>query len=182
MTNRLPEDGPPEEAGTVDWEAVYHDQMPRLYNFFRYRTGDNETAQDLTAATLMRAWRFRDRYRDDLGAFEAWLFAIARNIAIDHLRSRGPVRVSLDSVYHLASRQSVEREVIQRRQFARLMALLETYPPRVQEIVALKFGAEMTNRAIASALNMGESNVGTILHRTLKKLRIEMEAHDEERW
>ena len=54
---------------------------------------------------------------------------------------------------------------------ARLGALLETLPQREQELVALKYGAEATNRAIAELTGLSESNVGTILHRVVQALR-----------
>jgi RNA polymerase sigma-70 factor (ECF subfamily) len=49
--------------------------------------------------------------------------------------------------------------------------LLQTLPPREQELVALKYGAEATNRAIAELTGLSESNVGTILHRVVQALR-----------
>ena len=41
----------------IDWDAVYTEILPRIYNFFRYRVNDQATAEDLTAATLERAWQ-----------------------------------------------------------------------------------------------------------------------------
>ena len=52
--------------------------------------------------------------------------------------------------------------------FAGLLAQL---PPRERELIALKYGGEMTNRAIVAVTGLSESNVGTILHRTIGKLR-----------
>src|SRR5215208_3428866 len=73
-------------TGKVDFEAVYRAELPRVYNFFRYRVGDEQTAQDLTAETFEKAWRHRDRYRNDLASFSTWLFTIARRVATDHFR------------------------------------------------------------------------------------------------
>ena len=160
------------DSPAIDWEATYREQMPRIYNFFRYRLGDDEVAQDLTSITFTKAWRARDQYRTDLGAFEAWLFTIARNVANDFLRkSQRRKEVPLDAIWGLSTENSVEQEAQQRREFARLQALVKTLPVREQEIIALKYGAGMTNRAIAHALDMSESNIGTILHRTVNKLR-----------
>jgi RNA polymerase sigma-70 factor, ECF subfamily len=160
------------EAQAIDWEAIYDVQMPRIFNFFRYRLGDEEVAKDLTSTTFTKAWRARDQYRMDLGAFEAWLFTIARNVANDFLRKlQRRKEVPLDALWGLSSEQSVEQEAQQRREFARLEALVQTLPVREQEIIALKYGAGMTNRAIALALDISESNIGTIHHRTVNKLR-----------
>lgn len=160
----------------IDWEAIYWEQTPRLYNYFRYRTGDGELAQDLTAQTMTRAWRYRTRYEQNLGAFEAWLFQIARNVLHDFFRQAGKTQsVPLDYVEDIAAPLSVEREVEKRQDADRLYALLETLPPREQELVALKYGAGLTNRHIAQITDLSESNIGTILHRVVQKLRLEWE-------
>ena len=75
-------------AGEADWEALYRQELPRIYNFFRYRTGDSALAEDLSSITFEKAWRARHQHRRDLAAFSTWLFAIARNVAIDHFRRR----------------------------------------------------------------------------------------------
>lgn len=161
-------------AEEVDWEAVYREELPRIYNFFRYRLGDDALAEDLTATTFERAWRARRRYRRDLGAFSAWLFAIARNVAIDYLRTHRQ-ECSLEANPNLAEAHFPE-EVAQRRQdLARLRALLRQLPAREQELVALKYGGGLTNRVIARLTGLSESNVGTILHRVVQKLRAEWE-------
>ena len=61
--------------------------------------------------------------------------------------------------------------VERREEFARLAALLERLGERERELVALKFGAGWTNRAIARALGLSETNVGTLLYRTIQALR-----------
>jgi|SRR5581483_1298336 len=73
-----------------DWDALYADQLPRIYNYFRFRVGTDADAEDLTAHTFERAWRARERYRQDLAGFSTWLFAIAHNVAADFLRARRP--------------------------------------------------------------------------------------------
>jgi RNA polymerase sigma-70 factor (ECF subfamily) len=158
----------------IDWEAIYWQQMPRLYNYFRYRTGDGTTAQDLTANTLERAWRYRERYRSDLGAFEAWLFSIARHVAADYLQShegRAPDAPLDDAEDIAADEDSVERSIELLEDAEHLYALLSHLPEAHQELIALKYGADHTNRAIARITGMSESNVGSTLHRVLKRLR-----------
>lgn len=76
-------------AREEDWDALYAQQLPRVYNFFRYRVGDGPVAEDLTSLTFEKAWRARHRYRRDLGGFGTWLYAIARNVAYDHFRGLG---------------------------------------------------------------------------------------------
>jgi len=127
--------------------------------------GSHAGAEDLTSATFEKAWRSRHRYRKDLAAFSTWLFAIARNVATDHYR-RSRVEVTLDEVADREAGETPEDVAERRSDFERLARLLEELAPRERELVALKYGAELTNRAIARVTGLGESNVGTILHRT----------------
>lgn len=154
-----------------DWDEVYAEELPRVLNFFRYRLGHTADAEDLTARTFEKAWRARHRYRRDLAGFSTWLLTIARNVAIDHLRARQryeplDVAATVPSPDHTPERQAVHQSEAQR-----LAALLATLEPRQRELIAMKDGADMTNRAIAHATGLSESNVGTILHRAVETLR-----------
>jgi RNA polymerase sigma-70 factor, ECF subfamily len=156
-------------AEAVDWDAVYREEMPRVFNYFRYRGFDRETAEDLTSATFEKAWRARDRYRRDRAAVSTWLLAIARNAATDHFR-RSRVAVPL-AEGELGDPETPETQALREADSRRLRALLATLPERERELLALKYGAGATNRAIATITGLGESNVGTILHRTIGTLR-----------
>lgn len=154
----------------VDWQAAYHTDVPRLYNFFRYRVGDNQVAEDLTAETFTRAWRDRHRYRYDLAAFSTWLFTIAKQVVADYFRKPHP-EVSLAAAHHVSDEETVESLVQQRSDFERLSILLSKLADRDRELFALKYGAGLTNRAIAHITGMSESNVGTIIHRLTQQMR-----------
>ncbi len=159
-------------AAEPDWEQVYAEQLPRVFNFFRYRLGDTADAEDLTARTFEKAWRARHRYRRDVAGFATWLLTIARNVAIDHFRARQRFE-PLDVAAAVPSLDATpEQQAVQHSDAQRLAALLATLPQRERELIAMKYGAEMTNRAIARATGLSESNVGTILHRAVESLRM----------
>jgi RNA polymerase sigma-70 factor, ECF subfamily len=156
-------------AQEADWEAVYAEQLPRVYNYFRYRFCDDALAEDLTQAVFEKAWRARSSYRSDLAAFSTWIVRIARNTAADHLRRRTE-EVPLDEKLEQGG-ESVEDSVQLRGDVHRLEKLLKTLPDRERELLALKYGAGMTNRLIAQQTGLSESNVGTILNRVVVRLR-----------
>jgi RNA polymerase sigma-70 factor (ECF subfamily) len=157
-------------AAEPNWDAVYTEQLPRVYNFFRYRLGAEAHAEDLTSRTFEKAWTARGRYRRDLAGFSTWLLSIARNVAIDHLRAQRP-HLPLEAAEDVPTPGTPHDDVAKASDIARLGTLLQTLPPREQELVALKYGAEATNRAIAELTGLSESNVGTILHRVVQALR-----------
>lgn len=158
-------------AAEPDWEQVYAEQLPRVFNFFRYRLGDTAEAEDLTARTFEKAWRARHRYRRDVAGFSTWLLSIARNVAIDHLRARQQLE-PIEAAANVPSPDGTpEQQAVRQSEAQRLASLLATLPSRPRELIAMKYGAGMTNRAIARATGLSESNVGTILHRAVEELR-----------
>jgi RNA polymerase sigma-70 factor (ECF subfamily) len=163
-------------AAEADFEALYREQLPRIYNFFRYRFGDEALAEDLTSATFEKAWRSRERYRRDLSAFGTWLFTIARRLAVDHYRRR---RADLPlEAAPPPDGENVEDSAQRRVDLARLDALLAGQSDRERELVALKYGAGLANREIARLTGMSESNVGVTLYRLVRALRAEWETND----
>jgi RNA polymerase sigma-70 factor (ECF subfamily) len=149
---------------------VYAEQLPRVYNFFRYRLGNEALAEDLTSRTFEKAWSARARYRRDLAGFSTWLISIARNVATDHLRAQRR-HLPLEAANEIEAHETPHDEVARASDIARLGELLGRLTQREQELVALKYGAEATNRAIAELTGLSESNVGTILHRVVQTLR-----------
>jgi len=65
--------------------------------------------------------------------------------------------------------------VLQTERWARIQQSMQTLSPREQHIIALKFGGELTNRAIAPIIVTSENNVAVILYRTMRKLRTHLE-------
>lgn len=155
-----------------DWEVVFRAQLPRVYNYFRYRLADETAAEDLTSRTFEKAWRARSRYRRDVAGFGTWLLAIARNVAVDHFRSRRE-HVELEQATGVNTGVTPEDDGERASDLERLGTLLARLPERDRELLALKYGAEATNRDIAKVVNLSESNVGTRLHRIVQTLRRE---------
>src|SRR5581483_9318037 len=158
----------------VDWNAVYRQELARIYNYFRYRLGDDALAEDLTSATFEKAWRGREQYRRDLAAFSTWLLTIARNVATDYFRSPGARRsrsqVSFERLHDYPAPAPPDEQYARQAELERLGALLAQLPDRERDLIALKYGAELNNREIARLTRMSESNVGTTLYRVVRKL------------
>lgn len=161
---------------TIDWQEVYRENLSRVYNYLRFRVGDDLVAEDLTSSTFEKAWKSRHRYKREIGAFSNWLYAIASNLAADYFRKRR-AEVSLEHLDAHGSAQSAEEVSDRNAQYARLLLLLENLPSRDRELFALKHGADLTNRQIATLTGLSESNVGTILHRITGQLRTKLDGY-----
>jgi RNA polymerase sigma-70 factor, ECF subfamily len=154
----------------LDWNAVYADQLPRIYNYFRFRVGPWHDVEELTARTFEKAWRKRAQYRRDLAGFSTWLFAIARNVATDQLRSDA-LRLRVATLPDPVEQPTPEDKATLGSDMKRLRILTDALPERHQELIALKYGAALNNRMIARITGLSESNVGTTLQRIVAALR-----------
>ena len=161
----------------LDVENIYDDHLGRVYAFFAYRVGSREDAEDLTQATFERAVRSARRYDKRRSTPITWLLAIAQNLLVDHYR-RGagkhdqtldgddldralPVVAPVD-----ASAFEVEPE---------LAAALAHLGEREREIVALRFGADLSGPQIAELMGLTLANVQQILSRSLRRMRAALE-------
>jgi len=163
----------------IEWETVFVSEFPKIFNYFRFHGLCYDDADDLTAVVFEKAWSARDRYRSTQASVATWLISIARNLLVDHLRKQR-AEISLDCTENPARSitydQDIEENIQQHEDTEVLRKLLSRLPERERELVALKYGAEMTNRAIASTMGLSESNIGTILNRVVIRLREQWEA------
>jgi RNA polymerase sigma factor (sigma-70 family) len=132
--------------------------------------GDRSAAEDVTALSFERLYRSRSRLDHGRGTPRAWLFAIARNAALDELRRRRrqPLcELDTDMSGDQDSAGALER--IERRVTVR--DALSALPLREREVILLKFHGQLSNSELARAVGISESNAGTRLHRALSRLR-----------
>ncbi|NLE77671.1 MAG: sigma-70 family RNA polymerase sigma factor [Chloroflexi bacterium] len=154
---------------------LYQEHIHAVFNYCLYQVGDAVVAEDLTADIFERAWRARRRYNPRRAKFSTWLFTIARRRAIDWQRRRGRRRtVGLDE--QLPSPQSdPDTLTLEAEDQHRLHRLIQNLPYEAQELLAMKFGAGMTNREIAEVLEKSETAIGSALYRLVRKLRLQWE-------
>ena len=154
----------------VAFEELYRSSRDDLYAYVAGLLRDPAAAEDVTAAAFERAYRKHHRFNPARGTPRAWLFGIARNAALDELRRRsrqaelpGEVPDELAVSPQDAGAAALLRVAVR--------TALDGLAPRERELVALKHFAGLTNAEIAGVIGTSESNAGTMLHRTMEKLR-----------
>jgi RNA polymerase sigma factor (sigma-70 family) len=154
----------------VAFDALFRECASDVHGYAISLLGDRPAAEDVTALAFERLYRSRSRLDRGRGTPRAWLFAIARNAALDELRRRRrQPELELDED-RLAERDSqAPLEHVERR--ATVRDALAALPLRERELVLLKFHGQLSNSELARALDISESNAGTRLHRALTRLR-----------
>jgi RNA polymerase sigma-70 factor (ECF subfamily) len=146
-------------------ERLYADCRDDVYAYLAAMLGDRGAAEEATALAFERAFRRRRLFNPRRGSERAWLFGIARNAALDELRRR---RVALSTEAFEPAGEDHQDQAVRR---ATVQAALAGLTPRERELIALKFHAGLSNPDLARVLGVSESNAGTMLHRTITKLR-----------
>ena len=141
----------------------------RIYAYVAYRVGDGPDAEDVTSEVFERALRYRKSYDSSRGEPLAWLIGIARR-CIDDSRTRP--HAELGEQPDARSSEDLETDALQRLTVA---AAVEGLDERSRDLVALRYGADLSARQIGEILGMKTNAVEVALHRTLARLRPELE-------
>ena len=146
----------------------------RVYAYVAYRIGDGADAEDVTSEVFERALRYRESYDSTLGAPLPWLLGIARRCLDDRGRKLQPVLDSEED--ERAADEDLASEVIERLSVSAVVRRLDD---RSQDLVALRFGADLSARQIGEVLGLKTNAVEVALHRTLARLRSDFEGSDQ---
>jgi len=143
----------------------------RVYAYVAYRIGEGAEAEDVTSEAFERALRYRDSYDPGRGEPVAWLIGIARR-CIEGARLRPePVPTAEETADPL----DVEGSTIERLTLAQAVDRLDE---RDRELIALRYGSDLSARQIAEVLELRTNAVEVALHRALARLRKLLEGEE----
>src|SRR5262245_16703431 len=145
----------------------------RVYSYVAYRIGDGPEAEDVTSEVFERALRYRHTFDPKKGEPIAWLLGIARRC----IQAPRVAHAQLDDEPLWEGYEESEDQAIDRLTLASALSSLSA---REQELIALRYGADLTAAQIARALDLRENTVEVALHRALNRLRGVLEESEAE--
>lgn len=145
---------------------------------------DREVAEDLAQDTFVKAFNALDSYRPEF-KFSSWLFKIAHNTAIDHLRRRTLDTLSIEGAPHAATPAQLEATALQLESdapsaLARVEALelggeieeaIGRLRPEYRSCILLRHVEGLAYEEIAETLDLPLGTVKTYIHRARHELR-----------
>jgi RNA polymerase sigma-70 factor (ECF subfamily) len=152
-------------------EQLYAAHADAVMTYLRHRT-DHETAKDVLSETFVTTWRKLDEVPPQP---RGWLFAVARRVLANHVRSQGRAgalieKVAADPATAIGS--SELQEAMTRHDIVSALNALEE-PDR--EVLLLAGWYELSGREAAQALGCSQSAYGVRLHRARRRLRAVLE-------
>jgi len=157
--------------------AVFEKYYTRVFAFVYSRVRDVDLAKDLVSEVFEKAYVKGSNVRDP-AAYTAWLFMIAKNAIAGHYRKRhrefayeSKVR---DEMHCAGEPPQPEDFVMRDERIGHLMRLVKLLPERDQEMISLKFDAELSHAEIGRVMGITPLNVRVSIFRAMKRLRAMM--------
>ena len=146
--------------------------IKRVYAYVAYRVGDGPDAEDLTSETFERALRYKKSFDSTKGEPIAWLIGIARRC----IEGRPPTLELASEQLEASDHRDLEDDALRRIALSGAVSRLEE---RDRELIALRYGADLTARQIAELHGAKTNAIEVALHRALGRLRAHLEGESE---
>jgi RNA polymerase sigma-70 factor (ECF subfamily) len=153
--------------------VIYEHYFSRVYNYIRYRINDPDTTDDLTADTFEAILANIKSFRPEKGSFTTWVFAIARNTVNTYLRKQKFRNwFSIDFMKNEASSElEPEQHQLESEMHNELLIAIAHLSTRDQDLLALKFGAGLSNSQISKLTGSNQNNVNVSVYRAVRRLQ-----------
>lgn len=169
-------------------EAAYRELIRRyerpVFSLVFRMVRDRELSEDLAQDTFVKVLQHIDRYRPEF-KFSSWLFKIANNVAIDHLRRRQLDTVSMDGSPHAVTADAVERtsfdvsapdesalDLLEAKELgSAIERAIARLRPEYRACILLRHVEDKSYEEIAATLDLPLGTVKTYIHRARHELR-----------
>lgn len=160
--------------------AQLYDRYGRLaYSLILRVVHDTGVAEDLVQETFLRVWNRVQGFDAEKGAVGAWLLAVARNRAIDYLRSttgRARNTLELETTEHPSLYNDMEKDLLAADKARRVKAAMEKLSPNQRQVIELAYFEGLSQTEMAERMGQPLGTVKTWVRAALKNLRDELAA------
>ena len=168
-----------EEARLVDaakagnpqaFAELYDAYVERVTRYVYFRVSENNDTEDLVAQVFLKAWESLDRYKMGSSPFIAWLYTIARNLVIDHYRTKKGVLPLEEAIAFPSDMEMPDEEAQTRFDLQAMRDALQFLTSDQQQALILKYIAGLPNDSIAKIMNKQEGTIRGLQMRALQTL------------
>ena len=160
----------------MNFDDIYDKYIERVYRFVNIKLGNKHDAEDVVSKVFEKVYFSLEGYCEEKGSLETWIFTITRNEIASYYRAKKIQTVCIDNVGEIVdNHNSPEKHIERQFENKKLVKAIESLNDNEKTAVAYKYGAGLKNHEIADLMKISSSNVGVVLFRSMKKLKLLLE-------
>ena len=151
--------------------TLYEEYFDRIAHYIYVRIGDRHEAEDLAGEVFLKALESLKSYKERGIPMQAWLFRIAHNASVDHLRKKGRVTsVSIEEVTIMA-REDPAAVAEKNIDMEKVREAMQKLTPEQREVVQLRFFGGLSSKDVGAILHKSDGAVREMQRAAVEKLR-----------
>ena len=153
---------------------LYERYFPRIYRYIALKIGDRHEAEDMAQQVFLKALKSISSFKWQDVPFSAWLYRIAHNQVVDHLRqkSRRPTTQLEEAMEQFSDDSDNPQKTTEiRMDIESLMQALKKLTPAQREVIALRFTSDLPIAEVAHIMGKSEGAVKAMQHSAVLALR-----------
>jgi RNA polymerase sigma-70 factor (ECF subfamily) len=160
-----------------EFKNLYQKWLGRIFRYFYFRVGNKKDAEDLTSQLFLKVYEDLPCYHNR-GYFSAWLFAIAHARLTDFYR-KGRKEIALSDLTPEVNVPDLLSRSAHRIEIEQLFGLLRSLSVEEQELIRLRFAADLSYQEIGAILNRKEDAVRKSIARLLERMQVQLEVYHD---
>jgi RNA polymerase sigma-70 factor, ECF subfamily len=163
-------------ASRSAFQVFYMQWRKPILNFVLTMVKDQRIAEELTQDVFLKAYRNRDTFQDG-SKVTTWLWSIAKNTSLDHLRRKAEVPLYVDaqggdvSIDLMDQELSAEQKLIEATDRSRIDHCLGLLPDATREVIALRIHSELEYQEISDLMGWPLGTIKTEIFRAKQQLK-----------
>jgi RNA polymerase sigma-70 factor (ECF subfamily) len=157
----------------IAFEYLFNRYSEAIRRLLLHRSASIEDTEDLLQETFIKVYINLQRYSDNY-TFGQWIYTIARNTFIDHVRRRRD-EMSIDQIGGSVSSaplfdESPDERIISEQHNLQMAKCMASLPEKYRQMAEMRFEREMSYEEIARQMNLPIGTVKTQIHRARERL------------
>ena len=151
--------------------SLYDEYFNKIASYIYVRIGDKNEAENLAGEVFLKALESLKSYKERGIPMQAWLYRIAHNVSVDHLRKRGRTTiVPIDDVL-VESREDPVEMAEKNIEMERVSKAMQKLTPEQREVVRLRFFGDLSSKEVGTILRKSDGAVREMQRASIEKLR-----------
>jgi len=160
-----------QQRDQVALTRLYEDNFDKIYRYIVLKIGDRTEAEDMTQQVFLNAIKSISSYQSKGMPFSSWLYRIAHNQIVDHLRKKSKkITVQLDE--NMVVKSEDPRKVVEQRiEIEEIAKAAKGLTMAQQEVISLRFAGELSVAECAKTMHKSEGAIKALQHSAILALR-----------